>query len=516
MLDRRPPHGGRVLAPLALLLTLLLLLAGCGESDSSTATGEGPDPATVAPAGAALYGEAVVRPDGPMKDDVLAAARKVFRVQDPGAELARLLDDSSTTDVRYARDIEPWLGERVGGFLTMPRSASGDPDWALALAIADRDAYEAARPRLRRGDRHDVGAYRGVSYDASREGIYSARVGDFYVGGSLTGLRAAIDASRGGDSLADASRFTGATDAVPEDALASFYVDPKAIADGTGSFGDVPPASRRTLARLAKGSPVVGSLTANADEIAIEASGESQFGDNFSNGAEVSVGQLPGDAWLALATPPLGPAVRQALDSAGVHPEARAQVRAALGLDLDRDLLDPLGGLGVFARGESPLDLGGGLLLQMTDAAAAQRLLARVQTILAAGANLPVRPISVQGGRGFDVQIPQSPQPIVVLAKGEQLAAGYGAASAEDLIAPQQRFDESPAGTAAIDTLGEGYEPSLVVIVPPIAGLLRALDQLQVADLAPAIPYVEAYRSLAVGTKRDGDRTTVRVVAALR
>lgn len=54
------------------------------------------------------------------------------------------------------------------------------------------------------------------------------------------------------------------------------------------------------------------------------------------------------------------------------------------------------------------------------------------------------------------------------------------------------------------------------MIVPPIVGLLRALDELQVADLAPAIPYVEAYRSLAIGTKRDGDRTTVRVVAALR
>jgi len=55
-----------------------------------------------------------------------------------------------------------------------------------------------------------------------------------------------------------------------------------------------------------------------------------------------------------------------------------------------------------------------------------------------------------------------------------------------------------------------------VLIVPPIAALLRTLDQLEVADLAPAIPYVSAYQSLAIGTKRDGDRTTVRIVAALR
>jgi Protein of unknown function (DUF3352) len=515
MLDRRLPYGARVIAPLALLVTLLLLLAGCGGSDSTPASSaEGPDPATLAPAGAAAYGEAVVGPSGEMKDDVVAAARKVFQVDDPGAELRRLLDESSTTGWRYERDIEPWLGQCIGGFLTLPRDGSNDPDWAVALAIADHDAFDAALPRLRRGDRHDVGSYRGVSYDKG-EDSYSAQVGDFYVGGNLAGLRAAIDASRG-DSLADASRYTDAVDAVPDDALAFLYADPKAI---DAALDDAPSASRmarRAFARYRDADPVVASVTANADEIVIEGSGETQLEEADASDAEVSVGQLPGDAWLALATPPLGPIVRAALDGAGVHDEAAAQVRANLGLDLDRDLLEPLGGLGVFARGESPLDIGGGALLQLTDAAAAQRLLTRIQTIVAAGANLPTRPASAGGARGFQVQIPQSPQPIVVLAKGDRLAAGYAASSAEDLLDPQQRFDESSDGKAAIDTLGDGYDPSLVLIVPPVAGLLRSLDQLEVADFSSVIPYVEAYRSLAIGTKRDGDRTTVRIVAALR
>jgi len=515
MLPRRLPHGVRIAAPLALLLTLLSILAGCGGASSSSPVAEGPDPATVAPPTAALYGQAVVRPSGAMKDDVLAAARKVFRVQDPGAELVRLLDRDTSDDVRFSRDIEPWLGERVGGFLLLPHAGKEDPDGAAAIAIGDHEAFEKALPRLRRGQ-HRAGSYRGVSYDVDDDdSTYGAEVGDFYVVGTLPGLRAAIDASRG-ERLADASRYTDALDAVPDDALAFAYVDPKTIADATSSLPDVPAVSRRTLERLTKGSPIVASLTANADEIAIEGSGESQFNDNFSNGAEVTVGQLPGDSWLALATPPIGPIVREALDSAGVHDKAAAQVRANLGLDLDRDLLEPLGGLGVFARGESPLDLGGGVLLQLTDAVAAQRLVTRIQAILAAAPNLLVQPASAGGARGFQVQIPQSPQPIVVLAKGDRLAAGYAASSAEDLLDPQQRFDESSTGKAAIDTLGDGYEPSLVVIVPPIVGLLRALDELQIADLAPAIPYVDAYRSLAIGTKQDGDRTTVRIVAALR
>jgi hypothetical protein len=523
MLDRRLPRGARVIAPLALLVALLLVLAGCGGSDSTPASSaEGPDPATLAPADAALYGEAIVRPSGDVKDDALAAARKVFRVEDPAAELRRLLDEDAVPgEISYSRDVEPWLGDRVGGFLQMPAGGSEDPDGAGIVAIGDREALDEALSRIRRKEHlREAGSYRGVAYehDPSDPETYLAVVDDFLVVGSLGGVRAAIEASRG-DSLADAARFTDAVDAVPDNALAFAFVDPKTIVAALRDLPDLrsaPPSAQRALARYDDADPVVASLTANADEIVIEGSGETQLDEAEESGAEVSVGQLPGDAWLALATPPLGPIVRGALDGAGVHDEAAAQVRANLGLDLDRDLLEPLGGLGVYARGESPLDLGGGALLQLTDAAAAQRLLTRIQAIVAAGANLPVRPVSAGGARGFQVQVPQSPQPIVVLAKGDRLAAGYAASSAEDLLDPQQRFDESSDGKAAIDTLGDGYEPSLVLIVPPIAGLLRSLDQLEVADFSSVIPYVEAYRSLAIGTKRDGDRTTVRIVAALR
>jgi Protein of unknown function (DUF3352) len=512
---RRLPNGARLAALVALLIALVV--AGCGSGDTSSSSGDGPDPATVAPADAALYGQAIVRPSGDMKDGVLAAARKVLQIQDPGAKLRTLLDRLDTRGgTSYSRDVEPWLGQRVGGFLLMRAAGRGNPDWAVAFAIADRGAFHDALPRLRR-DQHEAGSYRGVTYDRNTtdDTTYGAPVGDFYVAGTLTGLRAAIDASKG-SSLADASRFTDTVDRVPDNALAFVYADPKAIVAAAGELDGAPANARKALARFADTDAVTASLTATADEIAIEGSGESALTDSFSNGAEVTVGQLPGNSWLALATPPLGPLVREALDTAGVHPEARAQVRANLGLDLDRDLLNPLGGLGLFVRGESPLDIGGGALLQMTDAASAQRLLTRLEAIVGAGLHVPTRPLAIAGARGFQVQIPQSPQPIVVLAKGDRLAAGYAASSAQDLLEPQQRFDDSSDGKAAIATLGDGYTPSFVLIVPPLAALLRALDQLQVADLSSVLPYVDAYRSLAIGTKRDGDRTSVRIVAALR
>lgn len=515
----RLPHGFRIFALLATLFAALVA-AGCGSTGGGSGSpGLGPDPATLAPAGAALYGQVVVRPSGGMKDGVEAAMRKVLRVQDPGAALSRLLDRTSRgSGVVYSRDVAPWLGKRIGGFLLMPPPGAHKPDWAVAVAIADRGKLDAALARMRtHGAEHPAGSYRGVRYDhdANDPVEYSAPVGDFLVDGTLRGLRATIDVSKGGAGLAADSHYKDAIAGVPSDALASFYADPRAIAAGVHPTSA---AGRNAVARYGQARPVIASLTATSDQIALQATADKTLTGILGGGsnAQVSVGQLPGDSWLALATPPLGPLVKQALDTAGVHDMAAAQVRSRTGLDLDKDLLDPLGGLALFVRGGSPLDIGGGVLLQLTDAAAAQRLLTRIEAIVAGGAHLAPRPVTLGGARGFELTIPQSPQPIVVLAKGAKLAAGYAASSAQDLLAPQQRFDQSANGKAAIATLGDGYTASFVLLVPQLAGLLHALDELQAIHVSSVLPYLGAYRSLAVGTKRDGDRTTLRVVAALR
>lgn len=521
MLRRRLPHGPRLLALLALLAALVA--AGCGGDDDASA---GADPATVAPAGAFLYGEVVVRPDGEVEEGASAALRKVLRTDDPGAEIVRLLDETLSEggdDLTYAEDVEPWLGEKAGGFLVLGATGDdGDPDGAVALAVTDRGALDDLIERQREaGEQRAAGSYRGVDYDADRgDDSYSAVVGAFYVSGTLPGLRAAIDASRDGESLAGSSRFADAQDEVPDDAIASLWVDPQALADQLRSVEDVDPQVRRALgsSQLAEADPVVASVTMTAGEIAFEASADAELaGDALDAGDDaVTVGELPGDAWLAVATPPLGPLIRQALDSAGVLDEAAAQLRRGAGLDLDSDLLDALGGLGLFVRGTNPLAIGGGVLIRTTSDAAARRLVTMLESIAGASGLGRPRPVAAGGARGFQIAIPQSPQPIVVLAQGSAIATGYAISSAQDLLDPQQRFEDSDDGGAAIDSLGEGYEPSLVLLAPPLAELLRSLDQLQVADLSGVLAYLGAYRSLAIGTKRDGDRQTVRAVAALR
>ncbi len=513
----RLPHGFRALAALVALLAALAA-AGCGGSGPST-TSAGPDPATVTPVGAAVYGEAIVRPSGDVKAGAVAAARKVALVRDPGAALRSALDRDRSNGVVFSRDVEPWLGRRVGVFLLLNAADARHPDFALAAAIADRGAFDAAYARMRRSDLHRAGTYRGIGYvqEGTDRTSYAAPVGDFLVMGTLRGLQGAIDASKG-SSLAGAARFRDARGRVPGDALAFAYADPTALLPVLGSLPGGSAATWRALSRYAGTGPVVAGLTASAEQIVIDASGDLPRGaaPTGGGGGQVGIGQLPGDAWLALATPPLGPLVKAALQAAGAHDAVAAVVRGRLGLDLDHDLLDPLGGLGLFVRGTSLLDMGGGVLLRMTSAAAAEELTTRLEAVVAGGLHLAPHPLASSGARGFDVLLPQVPQPLAVLAEGDEVAAGYGAASAQDLLAPRRRLDGGGAGKAAIATLGGGYTPSFVLVVPPLVALLKSLDALQITNVSSVTPYLSAYRSLAVGTKRDGDRVAVRIVAALR
>ncbi|MGB2709964.1 MAG: DUF3352 domain-containing protein, partial [Conexibacter sp.] len=484
-------------SPLALLV-VLLALAGCGGS-SSTISAD-PGPASVAPPTAAAYAEALVRPSNDVERGVLAAARKVLQVADPAGELTRLIDDQlDDVGSSFGRDFEPWLGTRVGMFVLRP-PRHGTADVAVVAAVRDHDALEATIARQRaNGTLRKGGSYRGVPYDLDRDdNVPNALVGDWYVAGNMNAFRDAVDTFKDGDSLADGARFEDAVEPLGDERLAFLYADPAQLLANVDApvepdehtFTVEVPGLQRLLKSLRDADPVTLALTARADEIALELRADAA-GTPLAQQQDggLTVGELPGDAWLALATPALGPIVREVLDATGAHDEA-AQALGAFGLDLDRDLLEPLGGLAAFARGTTPLDIGGGVLLKLGDATAASRLMTELQAIANAASGGAVHSL----GDGFEAQIPRSPQPIVVQQQDDRIAAGYAASSARDLLEPQQRFDESTAGKAALESLGEGFTPSLVVIVPPIAELLESLDAIEVADFSQVLPYLQAYR----------------------
>ncbi len=87
------------------------------------------------------------------------------------------------------------------------------------------------------------------------------------------------------------------------------------------------------------------------------------------------MGELPGDAWGAFATPKLGE-WRKSLFStfAGAIGGAAvaAQFKQATGLDLQQDVFSWIGDAGVFVRGADMATLDGALVISSTDDARAE------------------------------------------------------------------------------------------------------------------------------------------------
>ena len=104
----RRPSRRRLPAVLAALVTAAGAVAGCAGSSGA---GSGSDPAAAVPASAPVYAEAVVAGAGKEQQDAQAALGKILGTTDPQGQVVALFDQGG---VQFARDVEPWLGDRVG------------------------------------------------------------------------------------------------------------------------------------------------------------------------------------------------------------------------------------------------------------------------------------------------------------------------------------------------------------------------------------------------------------------
>ena len=136
--------------------------AGCGDSASSAAGNAAADPASSLPASAPVYVEAQVRPAGDLKANVDAVAGKLLHTGDPGGKLVALIDRGLKDDGdSYAKDIEPWLGQRAGLAVTGVGAGGHSADVVAAVASKDDEAAKAF-VASRKGATERT--YRGVTY----------------------------------------------------------------------------------------------------------------------------------------------------------------------------------------------------------------------------------------------------------------------------------------------------------------------------------------------------------------
>ena len=511
-----------------LVITLLCALAaafaaGCG---SSSGGGGNDDPAALVPAGAPLYAEATVRPQGKLRSDAEAALRKILRTNDPGAKITSALEDASKQggDVSFKDDIEPWLGDRVGAAVTAFHGGS-DADYVLVIASKDdgkaNDALGKEKGTVKR-------SYKGVDYRYNAKDKTAAAVFDHRaVIGTESGLKSSIDASKG-DSLAEASGLRAVRSKVAPDRLGLFYLDVQGLFRTISQSTSSDPQVGAVLQSLAGAAPktIGAALQAQADQLRVDAVsiGTPKSSTTGASGADVLAG-LPADSWVGLGVANLGQTldrVVQTIASAGgltgVGVKAvLGQFQQQTGLDLRKDVLSWMGDAGIYVAGTTKSDLRGALVVKTSDPAKTQRALGVLERLARRGGDARIRSLRGAGiDDGFTIESSSGPSVHVALA-GDKLVVGVGRKSViAEAAAPGQKLGSAPAFTDAAGKLGNGLRPSFFLDFQQVVKLLEGFVGTD-ADFQKAKPYLDTFGAIVAGGKDEGDGVTrSRFVVTLR
>lgn len=508
----------RLLPLLALIACLAFVVGACGGDDSSGSEG---DPASLAPASAPLYIEGTIRPEGAQKTNAEQVLGKVMRTDDPSGRLKELLEKELREEGdSYARDIEPWLGDRVGVFVT--NLAGDEPDAVVVAATKDEDKARESLERENNEEKAVSHKYRDVEYAVDPDGDASAVVKGFLLTGDEPAFKQAVDVSKGEASLVESKRFENASKDVPDERLGLFYLDFDRVIDALAADRDVPALQRDAVRKLLGGDlrPVVATLTARPDGVAVDARARTLTGlPSISGQAPEILKELPADAWLAFGAGDLGKGLKALVDRVGevgipgLSPELlRSQLRSRTGLDLDRDLLDWVGDVGVFVQGDSERTAEGGLVIESTDPDASRAAVGKLAGLVKASGDVQVS----GSGSDFTVRDPDLPKPVRFAARGERVVVVYGADAARAALDTSGGLGEAPAFQAAARALGDGMEPSGFVSFPAVVKLLDSSDAASDDDYRQARAYLRALTHFVAGSNGEGDDVVQRIVIGVR
>jgi Protein of unknown function (DUF3352) len=512
-----------LLAVLA-LAALFACVAGCG-SDSG-----GSDVAELAPPGAPVFVEGTVRPSGELKSNTDAIASQVAGIDNLGDYIVEKLESSARDDGEpfdYAKEVEPWLGDRAGVFFEKLDGSDFSGVGAI-VESSDTDATQEFIDTQTKAsdDPYRSASYEGVDYEVGgSEGNAIGVVGDFLVvGEGAKVFKEVVDAS-GGDSLAGEDTFANAISAASDGSLADVYVDVGNLIDQSG--GQIDPTARQILQNAGidpSEATAVASVVPGSEQVTVEFSSDLAGKEAPTGDASSLLGSLPGDAFAGFAVSGLGKQVEEAIDRLDeegipdtVPPNQLKKGLKQLGIDLE-GFSSSLQDAGLFAVGNSENSLGGALVLT-TEGSGATETVANIVKLLRSA---HVEGVSVLGGKysGFSVRSDElGNKPLVVAAKESRIAIGYGLPATLDGLLPEsgsgKTLSENPAYSDAVSSLGD----------TPIAGFADGPAALQLADsLIPssdegfeeAKKYLKNIRFLALGTATQGDLATARLIVGLK
>lgn len=492
-----------------MLAAIALLAGGCGADDEPAGL------ASLVPPDAPLYAEAVVRPEGDQMEAIESFADRVGGISDPGATVAAALEDAlagGRAEPSYAEDIEPWLGDHAAVFVRSfeDTEVPGGADTATVLEVSDVDAAREAIQSAVDADprRGESRSYHGVDYE------YSSRDGGLAVGviddralviGTHTAFKVAVDSSQG-ESLAASEEYTDRLDPLPDDPLATLFIEPDTAIEAAIASRDLAPGEGRIVRSLLPdliSQPIAATLTATPDSATIDVSAMLD-GDVRVTTESPLLDGLPGGSWFAMAVPEFGPTLERIVDrltTSGL-PGARGlerEIRTRTGLDLGSDVLDWLGDAAMFVRGTGVPGFAAGLIAQTSDPDAPRALLDAVRRIVDGDSGLS----PPEGADyGFSIGVPSLGGGAEAGVIDDTLVGVIGT-TAELALHPDETLGDDERFEEAISSLGDDVAPVLYLYLPSFLEVARQGDDDGDPDYDALAPYLSAFESLVGGTRVD-------------
>ena len=489
-------------------LAIVVTAAGCGKSSGGDA---GADPAAALPV-APVYVSVDVG-EGSERDNLGALINKVGGAGTTG-KLRQSIEQSfseseGNKDLNFKDDIESWLGEEAGIAVTSLKGGD-DADFSAAVASKDTGKTEDFINKVK-GSGDEEKSYEGADYIVDKsDGTSAGVVGDYLViARNEAAFKKAVDAEKG-DSLADEQKFKDAQETSGDDSVAFLYADPKGLVKLLQSVPGLAGPQAQALQQLPGldgDQPVTASLEASETQAVLQTTAAATPEAKEQAENQPDLGELPGDAWAALASAAAGDSVEQQLSTLPAQQRqiVDQQLRTLTGLTLE-GLVGWIESFELYVRGTSVTDIGAGITLGSSDPAQSKKAvlaLARLASKQAAGQ----AKVKLSGDK-VTISAPQLPGAVSIDASGDAVEITYGDTEGSGSLS------DSDSYKTAVEAL-DGGKAAFYVDPAPITNLIAGIAGSS-PEFAQAKPVLDKIAFLVAGSKVDGDNAIGRFVVGVK
>ena len=515
-----------------------VVLSACGGSSGDSGANE---LAKYAPADSTVFVEGAVQPSSEVAANVDSISEDLA-----GVNIGDMIKDgisSSSGDVDFDTDIQPWLGENAAVFVSFdPAALAGDSGldtsgltsmetsigdtgstsysedegekFGLVVETSDPDAAKSFIDKMaeEEGGATD-GEYEGFSYKVSADDDSAVGIVDDFVviGSTEEEFKAVVDASKG-DNLADTSAFSDLSDHTAEGALMSVFTAYDPYLEALKEQGVDLTGLTTALGMDLENSGSVMSMVPEQDQISMQ--GYTNAGSEMTSGDPSAVIEtFPANTMVALGSGDVGAnatKIMNALNSEGIpgvlEPgEVDKLINEASGQIDVKGIIDSLETVAFFVNGSTEKTVGGALVATSSNIEPIESSLRGISSLIGLAGDARVRPLP-GGIAGFRVFTPELPgRPVVIGVKGDRMVIGIGMkASMTALTGAGQTLADSSAYKAADASIsGEGLDmfanPDTIADLVQSAGAGQP-DAKEIADIMRKFEFMAAGSSDSEGT----------------